>query len=140
MRLPGERASAGTTPRIHDIVIRGYLLSIDKGSAVKRVAIGLGSGTSELRAAVEGYEVTDRGLRRLGSGDVESGGSKTPGMAVPAAVAVATANPVGLIVSTGVKVYGEESGKSTIEGRAKAVAQEIAEQIKPRFEQQGWIE
>jgi hypothetical protein len=140
MGLPAEHASGGPKPRIHDIVIRGYLLSIDKGSAAERVAIGLGSGGSELRAAVEGYQVTDRGLRRLGSGTVESGGSKSPGMAVPAAVAVATANPVGLIISTGVKAYDEESGKSTIEGRAKAVAHEIAEQIKPRFEQQGWIE
>jgi hypothetical protein len=140
MGLLAERASSGVTPRINDLVIRGYLLSIDEGSAVERVAIGLGSGTSEIRAAVEGYQMTARGLRRLGSGTVESGGSETPGMAVPAAIAVATANPVGLIVSTGVKVYDEESGSSTVEGRAKAVAQEIAEQMKPRFEQQGWIE
>ena len=53
---------------------------------------------------------------------------------------IATGNPAGLIVSTGMKLYGEESGKSTIEGRADATAKEIAAQIKPRFQQQGWIQ
>jgi len=38
------------------------------------------------------------------------------------------------------KIYGEESGKSTIEGRADATAKEIAATIKPRFQQQGWIQ
>jgi hypothetical protein len=53
---------------------------------------------------------------------------------------IATGNPAGLIVSTGMKLYGEESGKSTIEGRAGAMAKEIAALIKPRFQQQGWIQ
>lgn len=140
MGLPAERASRGTTPRTADLVLRGYLLSVDKGSGIERVVIGFGSGASELRAAVEGYQMTDRGLRRLGSGQVESEGGKSPGAALGVVGLIATANPAGLIISSGIKVYDEESGKSTIEGRAKAVAQEIAEQIKPRFEQQGWIE
>jgi hypothetical protein len=37
------------------------------------------------------------------------------------------------------KIYGEASGSSRLEGRAKATAQEIADKIKPRFQQQGWI-
>jgi hypothetical protein len=47
-------------------------------------------------------------------------------------------NPVGLIISSGMKVYGEESGSSTVEGRAKATAKEIAEVLKQRFQEQGW--
>jgi len=38
------------------------------------------------------------------------------------------------------KLYGEESGKSKIEGRIKQTAKEIAEVLKERFKQQGWIE
>ena len=49
-------------------------------------------------------------------------------------------NPAGLIVSTGMKVYGEESGKSKLTGRAKATAKEIADQLRPRFREQGWIQ
>jgi len=94
---------------------------------------------SELSTAVEGYLVTAQGLRKLGSGTVQAGGSKTPGAALGDVVAVASGNPVGLIVSSGMKVYGEASGKSKLEGRAKATAGEIADQLKIRFQEQGWI-
>ena len=89
---------------------------------------------------VEGYQMTAQGLRELGSGTVESGGSKTPGAALGVVGLVATGNPAGLIISTGMKVYGEESGRSTVEGRAKQTAKEIADVLKKRFEQQGWIQ
>jgi hypothetical protein len=139
MGLPAERASLGSKPQVNDIVIRGYLLSLDEGDAAKRVAIGFGDGASELRTAVEGFQMTPQGLRRLGSGAVESSGSKAPGAAVPLAMAVASGNPVGLIVSSGMKVYGEASGSSTIQGRADQTAKEIADQLRPRFQRQGWI-
>jgi hypothetical protein len=140
MGLPAERASSGTRPEVNDLVFRGYLLAVVKGSAVERVVIGFGKGASELTVAVEAFQMTDHGLRKLGSGDVASGGGKGPGAALPAAVAIATANPIGLAVGGAVKVYGEASGSSTIEGREKAAAKEIADTIQPKFEQQGWIE
>jgi hypothetical protein len=139
MGMPAKRASTGTTAQINDIVIRGYLVSVDKGNAAERVAIGLGAGSSELKTAVEGFQMTSQGLRKLGSGELDASGGKSPGGAVGAAVLLATHNPLGLIVSTGVKVYGEESGKSKIEGRADQSAKEIAEQLKKRFEEEGWI-
>jgi hypothetical protein len=37
------------------------------------------------------------------------------------------------------KVYGEESGSSTIEGRAKDMAKEIANKLQVKFKEQGWI-
>lgn len=139
MGMPGARASSDTKPEINDLVIRGYLLSFDEGSATKRVAIGFGSGGSELSVAAEGFQVTARGLRKLGSGTSQSGGSKTPGGAVGVAALVATGSPVGLIVGGGMKAYGEYSGSAKIEGRAKATAKEIADKLRPRFQQQGWI-
>ncbi len=140
MGLPGERAVAQAKPQINDIVIRGYLLSIDEGSADKRFVVGFGSGASDLKVAVEGFQMTDQGLRKLGSGSVDADGGKTPGVAAPLAMAVSSGNPLGLIVSSGMKIYGEKSGKSTIEGREKQTVKEIAEVLKERFEQQGWIE
>jgi hypothetical protein len=70
---------------------------------------------------------------------MEAGGSKTPGGAAPAVVAIATGNPVGLIVSSGTKIYGEASSSAKVEGRAKVTADEIAERLKVRFKAQGWI-
>jgi hypothetical protein len=131
---------AGIEPATNDIVIRGYLISFDKGNAAERVGIGLGSGASNLKVAAEGFQVTAHGLRKLGSGSSDAGGSKTPGMAVGAATLIATHNPAGLIISTGMKVYGEKSGKSTIEGRVDQTAKEIANILKKRFQEQGWIE
>jgi uncharacterized protein DUF4410 len=110
-----------------DIVIKGYLVSVEEGSASKRVLIGFGSGNAELKTMVEGFQMTDHGLRQLGSGELDSGGSKTPGMLVPLAVAAATANPIGLVVGGVVKLHGEESGSDTIEGSAKRTADAIAQ-------------
>ena len=139
MGLPAERASDFTMPKINDLVIKGYLLSIDEGSAIKRVTIGFGSGASHLTTAAEGFQMTAQGLRKLGSSTIESGGSKTPGATLGAITFIATANPVGLIVGGGIKAYGEFSGSAKIEGRGKETAKEIAEMIKPKFKEQGWI-
>jgi uncharacterized protein DUF4410 len=140
MGLPAASGSVATRPQVNDILIQGSLLSVEEGSAVKRVAIGFGSGGSELKVAVEGFQMTATGLRKLGSGDVGSGGNKTPGSAVGLATLIATGNPAGFVVSTGMKVYGEKSGKSTVEGRATKIAQEIGDVLKTRFQEQGWIQ
>ena len=140
MGLPAEQASIRAKPEVNDLVIRGYLLSIDEGDATKRVAIGFGSGGSHLTTAVEGFQVTAQGLRKLGSGKAESGGGKTPGGAVGVAALIVTGNPVGLIVGGGAKAYGEYSGSAKVEGRAKETAKLIAEKIKPKFQEQGWIQ
>ena len=83
--------------------------------------------------------MTAKGPRILGQGDVDAGGGKGPGVSLGLATLLITHNPVGLVVSSGVKAYGEVSGSATIEGRAKATAKEIADQLKIRFQQQGWI-
>jgi Domain of unknown function (DUF4410) len=139
MGLPAVQAAGQPAPRVGDIVLMGYFESVDTGSAEKRIVLGFGSGAAELQTAVEGYLMTDQGLRRLGSGEVESGGGKTPGVAVPLVVAASSGNPIGLIVGGAVKVGGEVTGKSTIEGAAKRTAKEIADQLRVAFQKQGWI-
>jgi hypothetical protein len=139
MGLPATQAGPGSVPQVGDGVIRGYIVSAQGGGAVKRFVIGFGAGTTEMDTVVEGYAVTPMGWRKMGSGTLTSSGSKTPGMMVPAAVAIATANPIGLIVVGGMKIYGEASGKNKLEGRAKATADAIAEQLKIRFQDRGWI-
>ncbi|HEY1852601.1 MAG TPA: DUF4410 domain-containing protein [Candidatus Binataceae bacterium] len=140
MGLPAQQAGPGSVPQVGDGVIRGYLVSVQGGSAAKRFVIGFGAGTSEMDTVVEGYAVTPLGWRKLGSGTLTSSGNKTPGMIMPAAVAIATSNPIGLIVVGGAKIYGEASGKNTLEGRAKATADGIAEELKIRFQDRGWIQ
>jgi hypothetical protein len=138
MGLPAMSAE-GQTLRPGDIMIVGYFESIDEGSAVKRVALGFGSGGAELKTQVEGYQMTEQGPRELGSRDVDSGAGKSPGVVVPLAVTIATHNPIGLIASTVLHVGGEASGKTTIDGSAQRTAKEISSELKMIFQQNGWI-
>ena len=140
MGMPAEHAVTGTKPQINDLVIRGYLVTFNKGSAAKRILIGFGSGASDLKVAVEGFQMTAQGLRKVGSGTTDSKGGKTPGADLGVLSLIATHNPVGLIVSSGMKIYEEKSGKSTVNGRAEQTAKEIADVLKKRFQKQGWID
>jgi len=142
MGMPATLAGPGSTPQVGDAIIRGYIVSTEGGSTgsmVKRMVIGFGAGTAEMDTVVEGYLVTPTGWQKLGSGTLTSAGNKTPGLIVPAAVVIATANPVGLIVVGGLKIYGAASGRTGLEGRAKSTADEISAQLKIRFQDRGWI-
>jgi hypothetical protein len=140
MGLRAEAVPIGTAVPVGDLVIKGHLVSIEAGSEEKRLVVGFGSGASELKTVVEGFQMTPQGLRKLGGGSVDAGGGKSPGGALGVVGLIATHNPAGLIVSTGVKLHAEETGSSKLEGRAKATAKEIADQLRPRFQEQGWIQ
>ena len=71
---------AGSVPQVGDGVIRGYLVSVEGGSAAKRFVIGFGAGVSEMDAVIEGFAVTAQGWRKLGSGTLSSSGNKMPGI------------------------------------------------------------
>jgi uncharacterized protein DUF4410 len=139
MGLFAMEGNQQTAPRVNDILLVGYFETIEEGSTIKRMAIGFGSGATETKTVVEGYQMTDAGLRQLGSAEIESDGSKTPGLFVPIAVLAATANPIGLIVMGSAKLAGEVTGRSKVEGAAKRTAEAIAKQLKIRFEERGWI-
>src|SRR5439155_24116167 len=64
MGLPAVHATPGVSPQVGDAVIRGYLVSVQGGGAVKRFVIGFGYGTSEMDTVVEGYLMTPQGLRK----------------------------------------------------------------------------
>ena len=139
MGLPAVLAAGQPAPKVGDVVIIGYFESMDEGSAAKRVVIGFGSGGAELKTRVEGYMMTDQGMHELESREVESGGGKTPGVMVPIAVTVATANPIGLIVGGAVKAEGEVTGRDTIDGSAKRTAKKIGDELRAAFKEQGWL-
>jgi len=138
MGLPATSAE-GQTLRPGDIMIVGYFESIDEGSAAKRIVLGFGSGGADLKTQVEGYQMTKQGPRELGSRDVDAGAGKSPGVVLPLAVTIATHNPIGLIASSALKVGGEASGKTTIEGGAQRTAKLIGSELKTIFQRQGWI-
>jgi hypothetical protein len=139
MGLVAYRRSKQSLPRPNDLMIMGYFEAVEEGSTVKRLSLGFGSGATELTTSVEGYQMTPVGPRLLGSAELQSGGGKTPGLVVPLVVLAATANPIGLIVMGTAKVAMEVTGKSKIEGAAQRTAEAIADQLRVRFKEQGWI-
>ena len=139
MGLPAVQAAGQPQPQPNDIVIKGNFFSIDEGSAAKRILIGFNAGADDVKTAVEAYQMTSQGLRRLGGGESSAEGNKTPGMVAPAVVFAATHNPIGLIVVGAIKLHGQESGSNTVEGDAKRTADEIAARFKVAAEKQGWI-
>ncbi len=139
MGLSAEHATNSTLIQLNDVAIHGYLISVDEGSTAKRMTLGFGSGNSELKTIVEGYHMTAQGLFKMGSGELHATGSKGPGAALGGAAWLITGSPIGLIVGGSMKVYGEASGNSRIEGRARQTAKEISKQIEIRCKDQGWI-
>jgi hypothetical protein len=66
MGMPAEHATSKSVPQVNDLVIRGSLLSLIKESSGKHFFVGFGKGASEMVAAVEGFQMTAQGLRKLG--------------------------------------------------------------------------
>jgi len=139
MGMGAEVGGPSVRVDVNDIVIRGHFASIDEGSTAKRMVVGFGSGKAELNTVVQGYVMTPEGLHQVGGGTVDSGGGKSPGLIVPLLVTAATANPIGLVVGGAVKVGQEVTGSDKVDGAARRTADQIAERLKDRFKQEGWI-
>ncbi len=139
MAMLAVRAADATEPQINDLAIYGAFISVDAGSGFERVVVGFGVGDAALKTFVEAFQMTETGMRRLGSAELDTTGGKSPGVAVPVIVTIATANPIGIIVGAPIKAYGELTGSSKLKGAGKRTAKAIAKELKARFTQQGWI-
>lgn len=136
--INAARATRGSVPPENAMVIKGQFVSIDEGSRVKRMVIGFGAGSSELRARVQAYQATAYGLRRIAQAEAGATGSKMPGMAVPvgggAAVGRAAASAV---ISGGMNITKEVRGG--MDADAGHLADEIAKRAEAFYKRQGWL-
>lgn len=136
--LQAQRASASTPVPLNALMIKGQFVSIDEGSRMKRVVVGFGAGSSEVRTRVQVYQQTAGGPRLVGEAETKASGSKKPGIAGPAAVAGATGQVAGLVlggVATGVTEI-----RGAVQADAKRTAKAIAEKLAEGFARRGWIQ
>lgn len=134
MGLRAEHASPEMTPQVNDIVVRGYLVSIRKAQATQRFAVGLDPEASDFAVAVENFQIMPQGYgRSLGTGSVTDG-ERALGAAVGAAE-----NPAGHIVASAMKNETEANRSAKIEMWSRNAVAEIADRLKARFQEQGWI-
>jgi hypothetical protein len=68
MGVPAVRAAGQPASQVDDILLQGYYVSIDEGSATKRVMAGFGSGEAEMGAEVEGSGSPPQQRRGRGRG------------------------------------------------------------------------
>jgi len=139
MGLTAAHATDESPPEAGDLILVGYLSSVDEGSVVKRVVLGFGTGAAEISSHTEGYVATKQGVRKLGSGTVTSNPGRAPGAILPVVLFVATANPIGLIVTMPLKIGQELTGRSKLEGVGRRMTAKIAEGLEVKFREQGWI-
>jgi hypothetical protein len=141
LKQRGIEATGGTRaspPPIDALVLKGQFLKIEKGSRVKRMTIGFGAGTPELRVQGQVYQVTTSGLRRLADGEVAVVGAKTPGMAVPMAGAAALGTvATAAVISGGINLAREVKG--AVDDETSQIAKEIAELAEQYYKRQGWL-
>lgn len=136
--IPAERANSATRPPLDAILIKGQFVTINEGSRLKRMVIGFGAGSSELRAMVQVYQATPRGLRRIAEAEADASGSKMPGMAVPlAGGAVAGSLATSAVISGGMNIVRET--KSAMAPDAERMAKQIAERAEGFYRRQGWL-
>jgi hypothetical protein len=138
--LPAER---GDGPLVDDgrptLVIDGQFLSINQGSRGERVAIGLGAGRSEVRTAVQVFELIDGGRRLLDQFEVDARSGAKPGMAETmgagaAAGTVGQAAVVGVVSTAGSEAFGDD-----VEADAHRTADKLARALGTLFAREGWI-
>jgi hypothetical protein len=136
--INARRANDGDVPPLHALVVKGQFITIDKGSRVKRMVIGFGAGSSELRAKVQVYQATQRGLRRIVAAEAKATGSKMPGMAIPVAggAAMGTA-ATSAVISGGMNIAKETRGAMNPD--AQRMAGKIAARAKAFYVRQGWL-
>ena len=99
--------------------------------------IRFGAGSSELRARVQAYQATERGLRHIA--EANTSGSKMPGMAV----LVAGGAVLGSSVATSAVISGEmniaKETRGAVNLDAKRMPKTIAERATTFYLRQGWL-
>jgi hypothetical protein len=136
--LPAELASAAAPAGSSTLSIEGQILSIDEGNPTRRMIIGLGAGSSEVRTLVQVYATTSGGRRLVEDFYTTVKSSRKPGM-VETMGAGAAAGRVAESAAVSVGVTALTAHSQTVEGDAEAAAKAIAKQLSSFFFQQGWI-
>ena len=133
--ITAEHASSASKQRVGNGVIRGELVVANEGNRTKRVLIGFGAGSGELKTLVEAFVVTDTGLQPLGSTQVQAGGGKLPGILVPVGVSASATTAA----AAGTANVMQERGPESLEAAAKRTATEIAKLVVDAYMQRGWM-
>lgn len=136
--LPAVRWRGMPPKNENSYTLEGQFLTLDEGSALKRMIIGFGAGGTELRVLVQAYHVQSGHKTLLGEAEVSAESSKKPGIAAMLPVGAAISGiATAAAVSTGVGVVSEIN--ADVRKGAEDTAEAIVELLKPKMQEQGWL-
>jgi hypothetical protein len=135
--IVAQRGLRSSSPPLRAVVVKGQFVRIDKGSGGERVIIGFSAGSEDVRIRLQAYQVAETGLHRLQMVSAEAHGRKSPGVAVPAGVSIATANPAGLVISGGVNLASELL--DGFDERLDDLAAQVADVARDFYASKGWL-
>ena len=133
-----ERVTRDTIVKETDLSIDGRIVSVDEGSPLRRLLIGLGSGASTMTARVQVFRPSQRQMLLEFTIHADSG--RMPGAAATVPVSAAVPFGVGLGMSTGGAVAtGLNANGSTVGHMAASSADQAVRFLSEFFARQGWI-
>ena len=137
-RIPTVSATNASPVAGPSLQIEGQFLTVDQGNRLRRAVIGFGAGASEVRTMVQVFETTNEGQRLVEDFYTTAKSSRKPGFGPMAGAGAAVGTVAASVaVSSGVSIATAHS--QTVEGDAKATADEIVKALKKFFAEQGWI-
>lgn len=130
--LPVSKGVTGELPPDHSLAVQGDFSLIDEGNHPRRMAIGLGAGSSKVEAHVECCVKQPSENTMLTEFTATSQSSRKPGAAetMGAGAAPEVAAAAGDVTEM----------KQGVEGDADRMAKAIAKEITKTLKVQGWIE
>lgn len=140
MGLPASRASG---PPVADgrsiLAITGHFLSIDEGSRIARVTIGLGAGRSDVISDVQVSDVSADGRRVVDQFQIDAKSGRKPGAAETLGAGAAAGTLATAAVVTAAASVGSETFGADVDADARRTADKIAGMLSGFFAQNGWI-
>jgi hypothetical protein len=115
------------------MAIGGQIVTVDDGSAAKRIMIGFGSGRSRLTSLGQLYGYSKSGPIRVWEYQNTAASGAKPGIltTLPIGIAVQGVTLLVLLVNGGLSTMGELSSTST--ANAKRMAKEMADAVEETF-------
>ncbi len=130
--IPVSRGVTGELPPDNSLAVRGDFLTIDEGNRARRMAIGLGAGSSKVEAHVECYLKRPAENTLLTEFKATSQSSRKPG--------AAETMGAGAAPDVAAAAGGVTEMKQGTEGDTSRMAKGIAKEITRNLRTQGWIE
>jgi hypothetical protein len=120
------------------LIVVGEFSNISEGNRLRRLVVGLGSGSSTLDTGVSMYQRVAGNFHQLLAFKTHADSGKMPGAAIMAPVGVAAGSGAAAIVGMNVAAGGAKTYSSTTSSLAKKTSDQIVKTVTDYFVRAGW--